>query len=66
MFTEYLEKGILAEGSGKYPELDKIAAKLADDTAKAINAAIKDVESKMPYKAQYVLEEVIKDLKERV
>lgn len=56
----------LFEGSGKYPELDKIAKKLAEEVAVKINESIEGVDSKMPYKAQYVLEEIIKDLQARV
>ena len=50
----------------KYPELRKIADKIADETAEKINKEVKDVKSKMPYKAQWVLEEVVKDLEERI
>jgi hypothetical protein len=50
----------------KYPELRKIADRIAEKTAVMINAEIKKVSSKMPYKAQWVLEEVIKDLESRV
>jgi hypothetical protein len=48
----------------KYPELDEIAEKLVDEVGKLINNNVKDVESKMPYKAQYVLEELIKKLED--
>jgi len=48
--------------SGEYPELDSIAKKIADDTARNINKATREVESEMPYKTQYVLEEIIKIL----
>lgn len=51
---------------GKYPELDKLVARLAEEFAEKINKETKNIKSKMPYKAQYVLEEIIKDLKERV
>lgn len=50
----------------KYPELDKIADKIAYETLTTINSSVERVKSEMPYKAQYVLEEVIKMLKERV
>jgi len=50
----------------KYPELRKIADKIADETAEKINKEVKDVNSKMPYKAQWVLEEVVRDLEERI
>jgi len=38
--------------SNKYPELKKIAEKIADDTSEAINKEVKTVQSKMPYKEQ--------------
>ena len=50
----------------KYPELRKIADKIADETADKINSSVENVKSKMPYKAQWVLEEVIRDLEKRV
>lgn len=53
-------------GMSKYPELDAIASEIARYVAMKINFETKDVTSKMPYKAQYVLEKVIEDLQERV
>jgi hypothetical protein len=53
-------------GIEKYPELDAIADKLAYDTAMKINKAVENVKSKMPYKSQYVLEELIKMLQAKV
>jgi transcriptional regulator with XRE-family HTH domain len=50
----------------QFPELDCVANKLANETAYKINFRIINIESKMPYKAQYVLEEVIKILKDKV
>ncbi len=50
----------------EYPELYKIAQTIADNTCREINKQTKNVESKMPYKAQWVLEETIKILQERV
>lgn len=50
----------------KYPELDKIAKDLAYDIGQDINKRIKNVKSDMPYKAQYVLEELIKHLQDAV
>lgn len=52
--------------STKYPELDAIAVKLADVVANRINMETENVVSKMPYKAQYVLEELIKHLEAKV
>jgi hypothetical protein len=51
----------------KYPLLNAEAKRIAQDTCKAINATSKTIEDEgMPYKAQYILEEVIKILKEQV
>jgi len=52
--------------AGEYPELDEVAIRIADSVAKEINKVAPGIESEMPYKAQYILEEVIKDLQERV
>lgn len=49
-----------------YPELQKIAKDIAKQTGALINNKVKNVESEMPYKAQYVLEELIKILQEAV
>lgn len=65
--------GILAEQwpkpgelPNRYPELETIADELADDVARNINARVREVDSEMPYKAQYVLEVLIRLLEERV
>ncbi|MBM3201801.1 MAG: hypothetical protein FJZ56_05280 [Chlamydiae bacterium] len=62
--------GYMAKGGSvdpnRYPELRKIADKIADDTAEKINKEVKDVKSEMPYKAQWVLEEVVRDLENRI
>lgn len=50
----------------KYPELDSIAIDIANTACRKINTATQNVESVMPYKSQYVLEEVIKILESRV
>jgi hypothetical protein len=50
----------------KYPELDNVAEAITDSTCALINRLTRDVESNMPYKQQFVLEEVIRQLKERV
>jgi hypothetical protein len=50
----------------KYPELDSIVEIVADNTCNLINRLTQDVKSEMPYRAQYVLEEVIEILKSRV
>ena len=46
----------------KYPELDTIANEMACETLAKINAKTRDIKSEMPYRAQYVLEELIKHL----
>jgi hypothetical protein len=71
MKKQYAEGGMMAKGGltesqEEYPELRKIADKIADDTAERINKEVKDVKSKMPYKAQWVLEEVVRDLENRI
>ncbi len=50
----------------KYPELIKIAQDMWYDITKEINKRVKNVKSDMPYKAQYVLEELIKRLQKSV
>jgi hypothetical protein len=59
-------KKVIFENSSKYPELDKIAKKLTHVFVSTINKSTDKVVSKMPYKEQYVLEEVIKNLQELV
>src|ERR1035441_8364460 len=49
-----------------YPELDHIAKGLAYEVSTEINKRASAVTSKMPYKAQYVLEELIKLLQQKV
>ena len=50
----------------KYPELTKLADKIAMDVAKRINQEAAKVKSEMPYRQQYVLEEVIRLLRDMV
>ena len=50
----------------EYPELDDIADKIAMETARRINKEVENVKSEMPYKAKYVLEQLIKFLQEKV
>jgi hypothetical protein len=49
-----------------YPELNNLAIHLTNEIFYAINDDVKDINSAMPYKTQYVLEEIIKLLQERV
>ncbi len=62
--NEYKKEYI--QGHDQYPELDKLALEIAHVVSKEINKRVKDVKSKMPYKAQYVLEELIHHLEEMV
>lgn len=51
----------------EYPELDAIAKLLAERTITEINEVpVHSINSKMPYKRKYILEEVIKILQESV
>jgi hypothetical protein len=50
----------------KYPELEMIARRLADDCSAAINRNTAGVVSEMPYRAQYTLERIIRILESRV
>lgn len=50
----------------KYPELDAIASEVAQLVGGEINSRVQMVESEMPYRAQYVLEELIKMLEQAV
>lgn len=58
------EEGVKAKS--KYPELDKLAKKIGKDVATQINKETSRVKSEMPYKAQYVLEELIEILQKLV
>jgi len=55
-----------AKKSKKYPELRKIVDEMTKSVAKDINKKVKNVDSEMPYKSQWVLEELIKNLQELV
>jgi hypothetical protein len=50
----------------QYPEFENAVNIIADNTCRLINEFSKSIVSKMPYKNQYLLEEVIKKLQERV
>lgn len=56
-------KGALSQ---KYPELRTIVDRLSREFVTKINAEAGKVKSEMPYKAQWILEELIKDLQQRV
>lgn len=50
----------------RYPELEELAMTIAKDVCKRINKDAPKIESKMPYRQQYVLEELLKILQEAV
>jgi hypothetical protein len=52
-------------GLAKYPEFKPLVTEIANKTLRAIKKADK-IKSKMPYKQQFVLEEVIKILEDSV
>lgn len=53
-------------GACKYPELYSVAREVVRETCDRVNRDVIGVTSKMPYKAQFVLEEVIRLLKASV
>lgn len=50
----------------RYPELQAVVDELVPIVSDMINQRVESVESSMPYKAQWVLEELIKELQSRV
>ena len=54
------------DGQKQYPELDEIARDIAQEIGRMINGSVVKIESEMPYKAQYVLEEIIRHLEAAV
>lgn len=50
----------------RYPELEEAAHQIRVQTINMINEAADEIQSEMPYKAQYILEELIKQLEELV
>ncbi len=50
----------------KYPELYSISEELANQILEEISQRVPPIESKMPYKAQWTLEELIKILQAAV
>ncbi len=52
--------------SKKYSELDRIAFDIAQEVSHRIEHGTRGIKSKMPYKNQYVLEELIRLLKNAV
>jgi hypothetical protein len=56
----------MADVIKKYPELDEIANEIACTVLAQCNTRTRNVKSEMPYKAQYVLEEIIQLLEKQV
>ena len=54
------------DGQKQYPELDEIAMNIAQEIGRMINGSVVKIKSEMPYKSQYVLEEVIMHLEAAV
>ena len=50
----------------KYPVLDKITEEIYVEVIETISSRVKHIISDMPYKSQYVLEELIKLLEKNV
>ncbi len=55
----------IPEGT-KYPELHEIAGQIAEAALVQVGNRAQAVESEMPYKAQFILEETIKILERSV
>lgn len=54
------------ELNNKYPELREIAKDITKEVVTRINSKVVDVQSEMPYKYQWVLEQVIQNLEKLV
>jgi len=50
----------------KYPEFNRSIERILTNTCFMINNEAKQINSKMPYKSQYMLEEIIKRLQKLV
>lgn len=53
-------------GLDRYTEFRSLVEKLTLETIVKINIKVQDIKSDMPYKAQFVLEELIRELQDRV
>jgi hypothetical protein len=58
--------GVYETGLKRYPEFTPLVDKVVRAAVQMINAEAGKVQSEMPYKAQFTLEEVIRELQERV
>ena len=54
------------EHDEKFAELNVIAHTICENTCRQINTQSEYVQSEMPYKTQYILEQVVKLLQERI
>jgi hypothetical protein len=66
MPPEETMQGVYETGLKRYPEFKPLVDKLVHAVCRQINAEANAIKSEMPYKAQFTLEEVIRELKERV
>jgi uncharacterized protein (DUF608 family) len=55
-----------APGLTRYPEFNPLVTEIVHMVIQKINAEAGKIESKMPYKAQFTLEEIIRELQDRV
>jgi hypothetical protein len=53
-------------GLKRYPEFKPLVDKIVVSVIREINAEAHKIQSEMPYKAQFTLEEVIRELQDRV
>lgn len=53
-------------GLERYPEFKKLVNEIVEEVAKKINEKAPKIKSEMPYKCQFVLEEIIQNLQDRV
>jgi len=58
--------GVYETGLKRYPEFTPLVNKIVSTVIREINAEARKIQSEMPYKAQFTLEEVIRELEERV
>lgn len=66
-FVKKTTKTMMNENAEKFPKLHAEAEKLADEVSNKINILGRKLKSaEMPYASQYILEELIKILEERV
>lgn len=56
----------MSDSLKRYPEFEPVVNKLVDEFITRINDEANTVQSKMPYGPQFVLEEVIKELRKRI